>query len=195
MSEFEEGYLKFTFTDAKWPAVRKYDDRSNTVYQEMRKHLQWEKRGTKAVDFVIGNAKECWFIEVKDFRGHPIENKKRMSGKGELPLETEVALKVCDSLAGVIGARRNPSMSEEWEGIVSPLIDPKKTVKVVLWLEYDDTRVTKDWDAQANVIQSSLKKKLGWLTSKVMVVNRKNMRPDFGIIVENLPHGGESARR
>jgi hypothetical protein len=181
MSKFIEGRLEFIFDDAKWPVQIKYDDTPS--YRRMNRQL----RETKAVDFIVGDAKErLFFIEIKDFRGYRIENKQRISS-GELA--NEVALKVRDSLAGVIGAHRNPSVPDEWKDIVSSLTNRAKDVKVVLWLEEDGDRGSKKGTTDASMVAKVLKEKLGWLTSRVMVVSQRDVGLIPGISVRNLPHG------
>src|SRR5580692_8886295 len=68
---FEEGHLRFRF-DSSWYAI-KYDEHPD--YRERIERLD----GTKAVDFVaVHRDSQLFLIEVKDFRGHRIENQPRL---------------------------------------------------------------------------------------------------------------------
>lgn len=86
---FQEQRLEFEFGKS-W-SVTKLD--SNTFYREHMEKLD----GTKAVDFVgTANNQDLYLIEVKDFRGHRIENKDRLQD-GQLAIET--GQKVRDSIS------------------------------------------------------------------------------------------------
>ena len=88
---FEEGHLRFRFDDS-WYAI-KYDEHPD--YRERIERLD----GTKAVDFVaVHRDSQLFLIEVKDFRGHRIENQPRLR-EGELAIE--VGQKVRDTVAGI----------------------------------------------------------------------------------------------
>ncbi len=90
-SIFQEGRQQFEFDD-HW-SVEKYDDAK--FYRKLCEQVV----GTKAVDFVrLENREAVWFIELKDFRGHKIDNKHRWSA--ELP--GEFAQKIRDTLPGLI---------------------------------------------------------------------------------------------
>ncbi|MDM8562499.1 hypothetical protein QUF54_04015 [Candidatus Marithioploca araucensis] len=77
MTRIEEGYLAFEFGD-RW-RVFKLDEHRD--YRERIGKLG----GSKAIDFLgILDNQALYFIEVKDFREHRIENKTRFL-KGKLP--------------------------------------------------------------------------------------------------------------
>lgn len=176
---FDEGKLRFQFGPS-W-TVEKYDDHRDFL-QKIR-----TLQGTKAVDFVsvLGEA-DIYLIEVKDLRGHRIENKARISD-GQLALE--VALKVRDTLSGLIGASRTSSEPEVWDTSVEALLDRRRALRVVLWLEEDPTRQQAMVQrAQMSVLVDLLKKRLRWLTTKVFVLNQATHRaalPDM--TVRSLP--------
>ncbi len=97
MKRIEEEYLAFDFGE-RWK-VFKFDDHRD--YQRMKDTLE----GTKAIDFLgVLDKKELYLIEVKDFRQHRIETRDRLL-TGELAIE--LAQKVRDSLACIIGAYKN----------------------------------------------------------------------------------------
>jgi hypothetical protein len=172
-----EGYLAFAF-DNRW-RVEKYDE-----HFDFRRKIG-ELQSSKAVDFVAFDGAECLFIEVKDFRTHRIENRLRLSG----PLAEEVALKVRDSIAGVIGAHRCSCTPETWAPFAKSIANRGKQLKVILWLEDDTARNQLKWKQKASVLTNVLRKKLAWLTTRVIVMNLQTCgsRPQ-GISVSNLPH-------
>jgi hypothetical protein len=91
-----------------------------------------------------------------DFRGDRIANKARFNGE----LATEVALKVRDTAAGLIGASRKarhgfPLLSELGKGIT-----------VVLLAEDDVQRDPLRAKQQLSTLTQQLKQKLAWLEVK-----------------------------
>ncbi len=90
-TEFQEGGLKFIF--AAGVSASKYDDWA--FYRNQFQNGCF--RDNKAVDFVCGTANTTWLIEAKDYRMH--ERTK------PLDLADEVAIKVRDTLAGLVAAQ------------------------------------------------------------------------------------------
>ena len=125
--KIREGGLEFDFDDESWK-VFKFDE--HPYYRDQMEKLD----ETKAIDFVGIHANELFLIEVKDFRGHRIESKDRLSGG---KLQIEIAQKVRDSLACIIGAYHNPSHTEDWMPYAKLLCNPQKEARVVVWLETD----------------------------------------------------------
>ncbi|MGL4611258.1 MAG: hypothetical protein ACRCYY_16555 [Trueperaceae bacterium] len=165
---FEEGYLHFEFDDGHWQ-ILKFD--KDVDYEKMMQALS----STKAVDFVGILEKNCYFIEVKDFRGYTTNNKQRLLTDN---LAVEVGQKVKDSIACILGSCRMSSQSERWQVFVQALL--KKDIKVILWLEHDLHQKAIDRNkARASVEGNVLKTKLRWLTTKVAVIDKKT---------SNLPH-------
>lgn len=161
MIRIDEEYLAFEFGD-RWQ-VFKLDEHPD--YRERIGRLE----GAKAVDFLaILDERELYLIEVKDFRGYRIENRDRLL-KGELAIE--VAQKVRDSLACIIGAYRTSTLSEHWEPYLSFLCDRHGSIKIALWLEEDlpppHPRLRQK--AKASVETKVFKQKLTWLTRRVLV--------------------------
>jgi len=169
-------------------------------HRDYRKHIG-KLDGTKAVDFVgLYDNEVLYFIEVKDFRGHRIENKERLL-KGKLPscqlvngecqfdkgclsLPIELAQKVRDSIACIIGSCRTSSEPEVWLPYANCLCHQK--IKVILWLEHDlpDYPLLRK-KAMASISTKIFKQKLKWLTAKVLVCSSdKQGLPD--VKVSNL---------
>jgi hypothetical protein len=178
MSRLEEDLLAFDFGD-RW-RVFKLDGHRD--YREQIGKLE----GTKAVDFLgILDERELYLIEVKDFRGHRIETRDRLL-KGDLAIE--LAQKVRDSLACLIGAYRTSSDPEYWQSFAKLLCDRHKTIKIVLWLENDPppSHPRLRQKARASISGKVFKKKLTWLTSHVLVCgNDKRTLPN--VTVSSLP--------
>lgn len=156
----EEGSLRFEFGE-RW-SVLKLDD-----HHDYRQRIE-KLNGTKAVDFLGALDKESlYFIEVKDFCGHRVENKERLQD-GELA--NEIGQKVRDSLACIIGAYRASNTASEWRQFANLLHDKRKHVIVVVWLEYDlPTHPTMRRKALASIGVNIFKAKLAWLTPRVVV--------------------------
>ncbi len=166
--EFEEDWRVFQFDK----------------HRDYREHIQKQVQGTDAIDFLGIYANTVYLIEVKNFRNHRLENQQKLL-KGHL--HEKVGQKVRDSVACIVGAARNSSEPEFWRPFLQMLCDSRKVVKVVLWLEYDlpPRRPTQD-KVRASVRTQEFKKKLKWLTSKVLVCNLEDgVLPD--VRVSNLP--------
>ena len=114
-----EGCLCFTFPDNT--IASKYDEW--TFY---RKRFNSAFGGTKAVDIVHVDAnKTAWLIEVKDYRTN---RRTKPSDLGD-----EIALKVRDTLAGVVAARFGAQDLIE-QSTAKKFLQAKR-LKVVLHLE------------------------------------------------------------
>lgn len=99
MPTIQEKNIRFTFPDT-W-RVSQYD----------RWPFYWNQfkdccRGNKAVDFLaLDPDRTLWLIEVKDFRLHPRSK--------EVDLCEEIALKVRDTLAGLLAAKHADAYDEQ----------------------------------------------------------------------------------
>jgi hypothetical protein len=168
----EEGKLRFTF-DEGWK-ILKWD--AHGAYQEGLQRFS----GTKAVDFFGLYNGAPYFLEVKDFRQHRIENKDRLRTDG---LAKEVACKVRDTLAGMSwSCGREPLVRRELSEFLKPLINRVEKVPVVLWLEEDRPPSP----AFASAIGEAIRQELLWLNPKVRVTSRK-LAPIPGLTVMSLP--------
>jgi hypothetical protein len=188
-SVFVEGRLELTFDDS-WSSLVKWDEES--AYQSGIRML----RTTRAVDFcglcqLSDRSPLLYFIELKDFRGHRIENKKRLrvadtqpcSECGEIQpnLHQEIALKTRDTLAGLVAAahQRKTDLAR-WRPIAEALTRWDNPIRVILWLEED--RVP--GPARPSVLVDQLKKQLRWLTTHVFVASSE--RPPPGVTARYL---------
>lgn len=93
-----EQQLAFTFADGL--EASQYD---NWVFY--RSQFNAACGGTKAVDFVCLDGDQLWLIEVKDYRRH---RRTKLIELGD-----EIAIKVRDTLAGLVAASCNANESEE----------------------------------------------------------------------------------
>jgi hypothetical protein len=115
-----EGALTFTF--APGACASKYDD-----WSHYRNQFQPTCGGSKAVDLVHLDSvrRTAWLIEVKDFRRH--QRTKAMD------LPQEIAIKVRDTLAGLMSASWHANDVEERRCAAS-LVRAKR-VRIVCHLE------------------------------------------------------------
>ena len=88
--KLKEGRLAFHFQGVK--LATQYDN-----WQHYRNQYSSACGSSKAVDFIVCKNREVWLIEVKDYR----RNKRSK----KMDLAEEVALKVRDTLAGLVSAQ------------------------------------------------------------------------------------------
>lgn len=126
MQAFEEGALRFWFPES-W-LVLKYDD-----CQYYRGPVVRTGTDRAAVDFVaaLRQPSALLLLEVKDFRGHAVENRPRLLS-GELAVE--VVRKSLDTVGALALAPRS-RYQELWP--FAALLAPATEVQVVLLLEED----------------------------------------------------------
>lgn len=171
MKEISESGLLFKFSD-QWEVYQL--DKEADYREKICRNIP----ETKSVDFIGFNEKQkiLLFVEVKSFRGFGNRiNIQRLTGEND-DITVEVAQKVRDSLATVIGGARNSTnLSDIWKRYIDHL-NNKKNLKVVSWVELDTS--TEISLKRANVNMSTrrniLRKRLIWLTSDVRILNTKN---------------------
>lgn len=189
---FVEGYLQFEFADA-WTVV-KYDETAE--YARIRN--QTEAKGVDFVGLVVPSVSRfvIQLIEVKDFRGHRIENAPRIRSS-ELALE--VAQKVRDTVAGVVGASRTSTDVQRWQRFAGALRRKRDGVRVVLWVEQDRphnngtvSRRSRQMrgKTELSVLAGMLKAKTRWLSAKIFVVDQGTGLE--GVTTTNLPGAGRT---
>ena len=118
MAILSEGRLQFDFNEAC--LAEKYDD-----WSFFRNQFQATCGGSKAVDIVCLSRNTSWLIEIKDYRQH-----KRTKPQD---IGDEVALKVRDTLAGLVAAKMNANEPDEKHFAKKAL--QSRVIKVVLHLE------------------------------------------------------------
>lgn len=197
MTVIVEKRLLFEFGPS-WQHVQKYDEQPVHVrgLQRMKgtivcKNCEENARcdrckseleiGTKAVDIVASHGDQVYLIEVKDFRGYRVENKKRLRD-GDLAFE--VARKVRDTVAGLVGALHTGDAAA-WRPLVTHIF--KKAPTVVLWLEEDiSQKRIRERGHPAMPVAERLRAYLRWLTTDVRIVNQQQGGP-VGLRVRNIP--------
>lgn len=181
-----EGTLELEFGD-EWDLVLKWDECPS--YREGIHRLG----DCKAVDVLAlsRTRRQLLMIELKDFRGHRIENKGRIEG-GDLFVE--VGHKARDTVAGLCGAARTRGDADVAR--IAADLASSTPLTVVLWLEED--RHARDAPApqrkrhksRLDVMRRELKERLRWLTTRVMICSCEgsDLR-EHGIVVRRLPRG------
>jgi hypothetical protein len=169
MMEITEGQLTFSFPD-EWEVV-KYDD-TNFYRKKVDKCKE-----TKAVDILALSDSSLWIIEVKDFRGHRIENKDRIVNH---ELAEEVAQKVRDTVSGLYGAYR--SSAEQLSCFCTHMFpNNDRRIQVILFLEEDRPA---DQHKRFKQVRSSIKAKieqqLSYLNVRCNVLNIQELSPQLG---------------
>lgn len=174
MARIEEGKLAFEFDDARWLALRW--DSPNPAYRNGISKVNQ----CKAVDLIGLHAqKGLFFIEVKDYRYYNREK--------DTPIPLELAWKVRDTIAGLVGAHRHGGYPQ-LAPFVAALADPGRCIRTVLWLE--DPKIE---EPQALTLKADIEPRLKWLHgSRPEVLHRDlgyaRCMPD--LTVSSLPGGG-----
>lgn len=159
MTVFSEGRLQFTFGASC--LAEKYDD-----WAFFRNQFQKTCGGAKAVDFICLSRNTSWLIEVKDYRQH-----KRTKPQD---IGDEIAIKVRDTLAGLVAAKVNATNSDEKNFAKKALHN--KTIKVVLHLEQPEkhSRLFPRAIDPASVTQA-LKQRLKAIDAHPSIVNKNSL--------------------
>ena len=176
MKNFNESGLVFRFDD-EWD-VYQLDKEA-----DYRHKIEPRIPGTRSIDFVAFNAtkKLLLFIEVKSFRGYSDRtNVRRLTGE-EDDLTVEIAWKVRDSLATLIGGARNSThLADIWKEHIAHL-NQGGDLKVIAWVELDVSTETLLRRAKTHIgtRQKELRKRLTWLTSDVQIWNTRNYESEI----------------
>lgn len=170
MKEFEESGLIFRFDD-RWE-VYQLDEEA-----DYRQKICKQIPETRCIDFIGFNDtdKILLFIEVKGFRGYgDKKNVQRLTGEKD-DITVEIAQKVKDSLATIIGGARNSTnLPDVWKNHVGHLND-NGNLKVIAWVELDASTENLLRRAKTNMStkRKELRKRLTWLTSDVDILNTR----------------------
>lgn len=159
MSILLEGRLQFTF--GALCLAEKYDD-----WSFFRNQFQNTCGGAKAVDIVCLSRNTSWLIEIKDYRQH---TRTKPQDIGD-----EVALKVRDTLAGLVAAKMNANESDE-KNFAKKILQ-SKSIKVVLHLEQPEKHsklFPRAIDPAA--VKQSLKRQLRAIDAHPSIVNKNNL--------------------
>jgi hypothetical protein len=184
---------RFAF-DASWPTVFKYDD--TDFYRDGPERLKGaltkysggvatsRPQGTRAVDLIaLNTAGGLLLLEAKDFRGYQAENTHRLSGEVCL----ELALKVLDTIAGLVGAGRM-AVTEFPSAHLATALQNSPDLMIVLWLEDDLFANPAQAALKLGVLTNVLKTKLAWLNAKTLVISSSKGANNIpGVSASDLP--------
>ena len=154
-------------------ALHKYDDWP--VYRDGIQKL----RETKGLDIVGIHENQVFLGEVKNFRGHRVENKKKLQ-HGTLYVQT--AQKLRDTLAGLVAISRGGSQSAAISrSIVDGMLSRKRhRVVVFLYVDEDDSSSRTEFQRRRrqqnlDVHLKKLKNQTSWFPASKVVLDRNNI--------------------
>lgn len=183
---FIESGLKFEFDDKKWLIIEQFD--IQTDYDKVKNKVQ----GTKSVDFIGINNDAAYLFEVKGLRGYADQQatRDRLADNAE-ELTSEIAQKVRDTLSCLMaGARNSTNQNESWTTLSHAIMDNKKKLLVIAWVEEDSASkvIQKRLKSKGIARRDKLKSKLSWLTSRVDFTNVKAYSNEIdGLKITRLP--------
>lgn len=160
MFKRNESRLTFCF-DTSWRIVYQWEELPS--FKEGIAKLA----SAKPVDFIGLHGSDPYFIEVKNFCGYRIENKRKFTSG---TLATDIADKVRDTLAGLVWAMERGHDSAELAPLLRQVFSAKSKCKVVFWLEEDPQSHPADRSALAEAIKA----RLSWLKPHVIVRSRRD---------------------
>ena len=168
MTTITEGRLTFTFPDQS--TVDKYDD-----WSFYRNQFNSAFGGTKAVDLIYIAGSTTWLIEVKDYR---VDRRTKA-----IDLCEEVAIKVRDTLAGLVAAQSNASQATEKDFAKKAI--RARSIRVVLHLEQprNPSKLFPSVIAPANAMLK-LKQQLRGVDAHPKVVSQHSLQPDMNWTVQ-----------
>lgn len=178
---------KFEFGD-RWTVAFKYDE--TDFYNKEAKQLGGKVKGgtpsARAVDLIgLHEVTGLLLLEAKDFRGHRIANKHRIPGE----VSREVAVKVRDTVAALVGAARKPETEFPADDLMQAF-GQKHSVTVVLWLEDDTLRDVAKAKPTLSALNGVLKSQLSWLHAQTMVLSSAVPNRINDLAVSDLPGAG-----
>lgn len=159
----------------------KYDDWP--AYREGIHKLQQ----TKGLDLIGWFGESVLLGEIKNFRGHRIENKKKLQ-HGTLFEET--ALKLRDTLAGLVAISRSGTDHAEVAKRMNKdllLGNRQRRVVVFLYVDEDDSNPRDEYRSnrrkqRLNVYMNALKRATSWFPAKKLVFDRGSLPDSVGIV-------------
>lgn len=150
-----------------------------------------------AVDFVLlrsSGRKTISFLELKGFQKMGSANRSKLAN-GEL--ETEMAKKVRDTIAGIVGFSRTSAAASEFAPFAKALGDNGVRFEINLWIEADHTLLGKrekrniDWNAQRKdeiqrqiekfrkardgTFLKRMKRALSWASAEIQLCHSQNV--------------------
>lgn len=168
MTTITEGRLTFTFPPQAM--AKKYDD-----WSFYRNQFNSAFGGTKAIDILFIDDSTTWLIEVKDYR---FDRRSKA-----IDLCEEVAIKVRDTLAGLVSAQCNANDSNE--KVFAKQSIRAKSIRVVLHLEQprNPSRLFPLVITPANAVLK-LKQQLRGVDAHPKVVDQHTLKADMNWTVQ-----------
>lgn len=161
-----EGRLSFEFKDVK--SAEQYDS-----WQHYRGTYNSACGSSKAVDFIVCKRDEVWLIEVKDYRRN-----RRVKSIG---LADEVALKVRDTMAGLVSTRFIGTNTDEVAHAKAALSQKKLRVALHLEQPANPSRLFPLVDNPAN-IAIKLKQQLRFADPHAKLISRRDFPANLGTV-------------
>jgi hypothetical protein len=159
MTVLFEGRLRFDFGTSG--LAEKYDD-----WSFFRNQFQSTCGGAKAVDMICIATQTCWLIEIKDYR---LNKRTKPQDLGD-----EVAIKVRDTLAGLMAAKMNAN--EATEKNFAKKATSTKSLKVVLHLEQPEKHSKlRPRAIDPAAVKQSLKRQLRAIDAHPSIVNQNTL--------------------
>lgn len=160
---------RLTLTFPPGAQASKYDE-----WSHYRNQFNSAFGGTKAVDCVYAAADTAWLIELKDYRIHP------RTKAIDLPLE--VAIKVRDTLAGLVSAGINANDVDERRMARTLLQKPKFRVVLHLEVPAKHSRL-RPTPIDRVAVQQKLKQLIRSVDPHPVVVNQRSLKPEMDWVV------------
>jgi hypothetical protein len=180
MGSIDESSFRFTF-GASWRQVTQWDGcpEFSQGIRLVQGTLDGRNEGTKAVDFIGLRNDDIWLFEVKDFRNRSTAWEHRI---GELPLE--LALKVRDTLAGIVGSHYQHETAPWARDVVAQIAErsPLTVVAVIARPVHWRNEPPAKLKMRNDVLMKRTRQLLAWLTRRVLVID-----PMLALEVAMLP--------
>lgn len=190
--EIEESGISFIFRNDR---VVKFDD--SEFYRRYFNCLPH----SKGVDFICESEGKRALIEVKNCRGHEVENVWRIGtdnakrdvitpspGDERESLDIEMSLKAAMTIACLCGALSKGTVCSH-AGKLSELCHPLgaggEPLYIILFLEGDFFFETRSKKMIMDRLQTSIRKKLSWLNCSVSVMDSSTYKKKFFTIRQN----------
>lgn len=164
MAILSEGHLLFSFDPSCH--AEKYDE-----WSFYRNPFQKTCGGAKAVDIICLSNNTCWLIEVKDYRQYKRTNPQCLGD--------EIAIKVRDTLTGLVAAKMNAKNDFERDFAKKTL--KCNVMKVVVHLEQPQkTSKLRPCAIDPAAVKQSLRRLLSAIDAHPKVVDKANLHPNMG---------------
>lgn len=174
--EYEESGIRFRF----FCETVKYDE--TDFYVNYAKKLE----GMKAVDFLTAR-NDCehtklYLMEVKNFEIISKEEKhRRLNAEGEDPLHMEIAKKVKDTIAGLVGASSlgEKKCKKELDPYYRTVLDgfnENNRLVIIAFVEGNLSGYRRGEATQKKGLERLIKKALDWIHCEVMMLNSEYLK-------------------